>query len=484
MPIFTDITLLKMRRTKIVATIGPASADPETIVTLMAEGVNVFRLNMSHGSREGHRNAFQVIRESARRQGRPIAVLADLSGPKIRVGKFSGGAIQLVQGTTVTVTTRDQLGSAELIPSQYVDLARDVNVGDRILMDDGNLELSVKEISGNSVICGVVTGGILKDHKGINLPGVEVSAPALTDKDRDDATFAVELGVDWLALSFVRRAIDVQTLREHILSLDSHLPIIAKIEKPEALENIDDILAEVQGIMVARGDLGVELSPEKVPAAQDELILLARRHRKPVIVATQMLESMIEHPRPTRAEVSDVAHAVTSGADAIMLTGETAVGDYPIDAVKMMNSIALQAEAILWQRGAFEEFDETKDDPRPIPVDDAVAEATALLSRDLRVRAIVVVSFSGRSIGVTSASRQAAPILGITTKASICRASCLLWGVIPLEVSEAEIARVYTMARKQVKIHELAEEGQSMLVLRGFNTDPKKNTPSVSVLTV
>lgn len=484
MSIDTKIQLLKMRRTKVVATLGPATSESATIEQLIHTGVNVFRLNMSHGAHEGHAATYHRVKEAAAKVGRPIAILADLCGPKIRVGKFPGGSIDLEDKSVVTVTSRDVEGGPGLIPSQYRELADDVEPGNRILLDDGNLEMRVLSIDGTEISCQIVNGGRLKDHKGMNLPGVKVSAPALTEKDRKDARFALELGVDFLALSFVRTGKDVQDLRELITECGKDTAIISKIEKPEALDNIDEIIEASSGIMVARGDLGVELSPQAVPNAQEELIMLARKHRKPVIVATQMLESMIDNPRPTRAEVSDVANAVRSGTDAIMLSGETAVGKYPVAAVSMMDVIARQTEGHLWQHGAFETFFRKENVKPPIPIEDALAESTAFLSRDLRVRAILVVSMTGRSITVMSSSRPAAPVVGASPDPAATRAACLLWGVIPVTAEMGDLDDPQPYARKLVQDMALAEKGQTILVVRGFSQDPENNTPSVTVITV
>jgi pyruvate kinase len=484
MSIRTDIQLLIYRRTRIVATLGPASRDSETIGHLIDEGVNVFRLNMSHGDQAGHRETYMRVREAAGKLNKPVAVMADLSGPKIRVGAFEGGFVELKGGDEVTVTTRDVTGKPGLIPSRYGALANDVEIGSRILLDDGNLELRVQSIDGSDIRCLVITGGVLSDHKGMNLPGVSVSAPSLTEKDRADARFALDLGVDFLALSFVRRASDVVELGNLVKESGKAVSIVAKIEKPEALENIDEILKAADGIMIARGDLGVELPPQAVPAAQDQLIDLARASRKPVIVATQMLESMIEHPRPTRAEVSDVANAVRMGADAVMLSGETAVGKYPVQAVRMMDMVARQTEGYLWRQGAFGSLARKSGAVTPIPIEDAISESMAQLSRDLLVRAIIVISLTGRSIAVMSSSRPAAPIIGISPDGKASRAACLLWGVIPVAVDPAEMENTQALARKTALDLGMVEEGQSILVVQGFSSDPKMNTPSVTVVPV
>ena len=484
MGIDTDIKLLIYRRTKIVATVGPSSNDNGTIERLITAGVNVFRLNMSHGTHKDHAETYRRIRKTAEKLERPIAVLADLCGPKIRVGAFQHGRVDLAISNSVTVTCRDVIGSTGIIPSQYRALADDVEVGNRILLDDGNIELLVKSVDGTEITCQVITGGMLSDHKGMNLPGVNISSPSLTEKDRIDAHFALQLGVDFLALSFVRRGSDVEDLRALISETNSHIAIVAKIEKPEALDNISEIMDAADAIMVARGDLGVELPPQAVPNAQDQLIDMARSHRKPVIVATQMLESMIDHPRPTRAEVSDVANAVRGGADAVMLSAETASGKYPVEAVKMMDDIARQTEAYLWRQGAFGSLTRHCEIARPFQIDDALSESMAQLSRDLLVRAIIVISLQGHSLAVMSSSRPAAPMIGICPDHRSSRIASLLWGVIPVTVDPAEIDNPNLLARRIILELGLAIEGQTILVVRGFSSNPKQNTPSVTVVTV
>ena len=484
MRIDTDIKLLKYRRTKIVATLGPSSSDSGIIERLITAGVNVFRLNMSHGTHDTHRETYAHIRSAAEKLEKPIAVIADLSGPKIRVGTFTGDRIELTDGDSITVTTRDAEGGPGLITSQYKALAGDVVTGDRILLDDGNLELRVASVNGTEITCTVVSGGVLSNHKGMNLPGVNLSSPALTEHDRDDARFALELGVDFLALSFVRRGMDVNDLRALVSESGAHVGIISKIEKPEALENISEIVDVSDAIMIARGDLGVELPPETVPIAQNQLIDLARAYRKPVIVATQMLESMIENPRPTRAEVSDVSNAVRSGADAVMLSGETAVGKHPVKTVEMMDTIVRETEGYEWGQGAFGSFSRGSHVYSPIPVEDALAESTAQLSRDLLVRAIVVISMSGYSVTVMSSSRPAAPIVGVCPDPRASLIGSLLWGVIPVVADQSDLKNPQILAKRLVRELGLATEDQSILVVGGFSSDPKKNTPSVTVVVV
>ena len=477
---------LQHRRTKIVATLGPASQDLAIIGELIGAGVNVFRLNLSHGTHEEHRVLYERVREAASLTSTRVAIFADLCGPKIRVGEFAEGAIELRPGTRVTVTTREVVGGADLIPSQYEALARDVKLGDRIALDDGNLELRVVRVEGTEIACDVAVGGVLKNHKGMNLPGVAVSAPALTDKDVIDARFALALGVDFLALSFVRWPSDVQRLRDLIRANGRDVPIISKIEKPEALENIEAIIEASDAIMVARGDLGVELPPEAVPNVQEELVDLARARTKPVIVATQMLESMIANPRPTRAEVTDVANAVRSGADAVMLSGESAAGKHPLEAVRMMDLVVRQAESYLYFHGAFGTFDYytptiSKPEP-PLTVREAVANATAQLSRELLVRAIVVVD-GGRSLSVMSSARPAAPVVGASSDAAEHAMGCLAWGVIPMDVGDDD-PTLPSVAGRIVRDLDLAVPGDNILVVRGFSAEPGLNMPSITVVSV
>jgi pyruvate kinase len=472
---------LVRRRTRIVATIGPASSEPPVLRELIRAGVNVFRLNLSHGEHSGHRVHYERIRAAAEAADEPVAVLADLCGPKIRVGKLAGGQMVLEAGQSVIVTTRDVIGGPGLIPSQYHALASDVRPGDRILLDDGLLELHVEGSDGTEIRCRVVNGGVVKERKGINLPGVAVSAPALTEKDRDDAHFALDLGVDFLALSFVRKAQDVAQLKELIAAAGRTTPVIAKIEKPEAMDAIDEILAEANGLMVARGDLGVELPPESVPIVQRDLVERARRASKPVIVATQMLESMVNNPRPTRAEVSDVSTAVFGGADAVMLSAETSVGAYPVRAVEMMDRVARQVESWQWLDGSFRSLtDRDEESTAPLPLRRAVARATAQLSRDLRVRAIVVRSQRGTSARVVSGTRPAAPIVVLTTDAAMTRRLNLCWGVVPRLIDAESSARPQEAARQQAVELNLAEDGQHILLVSGFG----KHEPMVTVVRV
>jgi pyruvate kinase len=408
-------------------------------------------------------------------------VLADLCGPKIRVGTFPGGRLPLATGERVTVTTRDVPGGPGLIPSQYAELAQDVQPGDRILLDDGMLELRVEAVTGGDVACTVLHGGALKDRKGMNLPGVPVSAPALTDKDREDARFALELGVDFLALSFVRRPSDVADLKALVEGAGRKTPVIAKIEKPEALDALEEILDAADGLMVARGDLGVELAPEAVPIVQQELLAQARLKNKPVIVATQMLESMVEHPRPTRAEVSDVSAAVFGGADAVMLSAETASGAYPVKAVEMMDRVARHVEG--WQsvEGGFRSL--AGPEParaRPLGLRQAVARSAAQLARELRVRAVVVRTLEGVTASVVAGTRPSAPVVAMTLDPGTCRRLNLVWGVVPRLIDAHDFERPEAAARRLARELGLAREGEFILLLAGFG----RREPTVTALPV
>ena len=484
MSIQSQIRLLKNRRTKIVATLGPATSSDAMVERLIAAGVSMFRLNMSHGDHGGHAENYERIRRLAARAKLPIAILADLSGPKIRVGSFPAGPIRLEDGSRVTVTVRDVPGEPGLIPSGYPALASDVKPGDPILLADGLMSLRVESVKGTEVQCIVVQGGVLSDSKGVNLPGVAISSPSLTDKDREDATFALDLGVDYMALSFVRQASDITDLRELMDAHGKQAAIISKIEKPEALREISDIIEASDGVMVARGDLGVEVPLEEVPAIQGQIIDRCRKASRPVIVATQMLESMMSNRRPTRAEVTDVAHAVTSGADAIMLSGETAVGSYPEESVRVMDRISRHAEAFQWTQGFFDCLVPERPGAEEYGVPDAVARATAQLSRDLMVRGIVVASRTGKSTTEVASARPAAPVVALTEDERALHRMNILWGVLPMILGPGQFDRLVPTARRLVEEMGLAAQGQHILLVRGFSTVAEENAPEITVLTV
>lgn len=484
MPIHINMPHLSSRKTKIIATLGPASDTQEVIYNLIKAGVNIFRLNMSHGEHDSYRKLYQIIRASAETLNQHIAIFADLCGPKIRTGKFKNGSIIIKAGDYVVVTTRDILGEDNLIPCQYTALANDVTAGDCILLDDGKFELKVISKNAQDIACEVIYGGELKNNKGINLPGVNVSCPSLTDKDRSDALFALDLGVDYLALSFVRKAEDINDLRQLITSSGYDTHIIAKIEKPEALINGLEIINASDAIMIARGDLGVELSPEDVPVAQHQLIKSARALNKPVIVATQMLESMIENSRPTRAEVTDVSNAVYCSTDAVMLSGETAAGNFPVEAVEMMSRVIKQTEAFMREQDIFGKLMYRDNEQKPLPFGDAVADATAQLCFDLKAKAIISFTNGGMSVVTLSSARPAAPLIAISANKRVCQRMNLYWGVIPIHSDDAGHAHPNKLARRHVIESRLASEGDNVIVVRGFNQDSQLNSPTITMLTI
>lgn len=465
-------------RTRIIATLGPASAKPEVLESLIQEGASIFRLNMSHGTQDSHLATIQMVRDCARNLGIEVTLLGDLCGPKIRVGVFSNGQMDLQQGQTVTLDSQIVQGGGGFIHSQYPHLARDVTEGCKILLDDGLLELKVLETKGTQVKALVVRGGTLKNKKGMNLPGAQLSIPALTEKDRSDAAFLLAQGVDYLALSFVRTAADLASLKECLKALGRQVPIIAKIEMPQALDNIEEILETCEGIMVARGDLGVELEPERVPIIQKELIRNARAKSKPVIVATQMLESMTVNLRPTRAEVSDVSNAVFDGADAVMLSGETAAGAHPVEAVAMMRRVALEAEKAQACAG-FSQEGQLANYLNSTPlVRRSVAQAMRELSRELPVSAILVRSRGGKSAGVVSATRPAAPIVAFSTELEVIRRMNLLWGVKPVQVSVEDFEDPKSCGRQLAARLGYSQSGKFLLLLSGFG----KSEPAITLL--
>ncbi len=421
------------RRSKIVCTLGPASSSPERVGELIDAGMDVARLNFSHGEYEVHAQTLQNVRSEAEKRNRSVAVLLDLQGPKIRVGKFAKGAAQLAQGQHFTITTDTSVvGDEKRVSTSYGGLTGDVKAGDQILLDDGYLCLAVTDVGDGEVHTVVVTGGVLKDRKGINLPNVAVSAPALTEKDRADLAWGVRMGVDYLALSFVRSPADVLEAKRLATADKIRIPVIAKIEKPQAIDELEAIVDVADGIMVARGDLGVEMGPEKVPLAQKRIIALTNERGKIVITATQMLESMISNPRPTRAEASDVANAVLDGTDALMLSGETAVGKHPIEAVRTMGRIIEEIESSADFRKRY--------DPPNIELKvsaNAIAHAAVVAAQQMGIRTIAVVTGSGGAARLMSEYRPEGKIVALTTDEVTYRRLALYWGVTPLLVHPA-----------------------------------------------
>ncbi|MGQ9482509.1 pyruvate kinase [Chloroflexus sp.] len=422
-----------MRRTKIVATLGPATSTPERIAGLIRAGMNVARLNFSHGTHAEHAARIAMVRRAAAEAGRHVAILQDLQGPKIRTGPLEHGQpVELVAGQRFVITTEPIIGDAHRVSTTYRALPLDVRQRDRILLSDGLIELVVTSHTDTEVETEVVHGGRLREHQGINLPGVRVSAPAATEKDLADLAFGLEQGVDYVALSFVRCADDVREVKEFIRRAGKQTPVIAKIERPEALDVLPEILAEADGIMVARGDLGVEMPPERVPIVQKQIIAAANQALLPVITATQMLESMIHNPRPTRAEASDVANAIIDGTDAVMLSGETATGAYPIEAVQMMALIADAVEASYTggQHATTPRWSIAPAQSTPR----AIAAAACTIANSLPVRSIVVLTQSGASARLVSHYRPDVPILAFCPSEETARRTSLYWGVTPIVI--------------------------------------------------
>jgi pyruvate kinase len=452
----------QFRHSKIVCTIGPASSSPRIVKRLLEAGMNVARLNFSHGTHEEHAKNISLLRSSAEAMRKTIAILADLQGPKIRTGVLAGGGPVLLRtGQEFTITTAKVLGDSTRVSTVFEPLPKEVKTGDRILLSDGLIELKVRAVRKSEVICEVVNGGALGENKGINLPGVRLRVPALTTKDMADLRFALAHGADYIAVSFVRRPEDVVLAKNLIRRAKKETPVIAKLEKPEAIENLEAILRVADGVMVARGDLGVEMSPEQVPVVQKQIIARAREFRRPVITATQMLESMTENPRPTRAEASDVANAIFDGSDAVMLSAETASGKYPVEAVGMMASIIEAAE------GSIQEFS------RPVPherlkVAETVAELVCHASRELHMRLIVVFTHSGFTARLISRYRPKVPIIALTPETETLRRMALLWGVLPLETGDhSRIDTLAALTEKKLLRERLVRKGDVIGIVAG-----------------
>jgi pyruvate kinase len=451
-------------RTKIVATIGPASESEEVLRALIRAGLDVARLNFSHATHDWAHAVVERIRRIAAEEGETVAVLQDLQGPRLRVGPIAGGQVALVPGARLLLTPRDVPGDQTAVRVDYAPLARDLRPGNRVLIDDGLLELEVERVDAEDVLCLVRTGGTLRSHKGINLPDARISAPALTEKDHTDARFGATLGVDYVALSFVRNATDVLALRAVLSEAASTAPIVAKIERPEGVAEFDAILQVVDGVMVARGDLGIEMGPEQVPLIQKQLIRRCRAAGKPVITATQMLESMVVHPRPTRAEASDVANAILDGTDAVMLSAETASGAYPVEAVRTMARIAGVAERALPEADYMAEGA-----AHPIvSVTNAITAATVATAEQLGVRLIVTLTESGHTARMVAKHRPATPILAVTPNPETRARLALVWGVQPVEMArlhdDAEMfAQCIRLARAAG-----AEDGDLVAVTAGL----------------
>ena len=439
------------RRAKIICTIGPSCNSEAALFDLMRLGMDVARLNFSHGTHEEHGRVIERLRRVAKKSNRTICILQDLQGPKIRTGALKNHvAVTLETGAKVTITPRNIEGTTTLISTTFQSLAKEVQPGTRILLSDGLIELRVSKVRGREVECEVINGGLLGEHKGINLPGIALSIPALTEKDRADLEFGLDRGVDVVAVSFVRSAADVRMVKDLIASHGCEVPVVAKLEKPQAVEKLEEILEVTNGVMVARGDLGVEMPPEKVPVIQKHIIHRCSEWRRPVITATQMLESMIENPRPTRAEASDVANAIFDGTDAVMLSAETATGKYPREAVTMMAKIVVEAEQNM------RDFTRRRRDRHALGIAETICESIAHAAEDLPMCAIAVFTETGNTARMISKYRPKAPIYAFSRSNRVCNRMNLLWGVQPV-LSGRALSSDGMLAAAQ---HQLLQEGK------------------------
>ena len=451
-------------RTKIIATLGPSSNSPEMIEGLINAGMNIARLNFSHGSTDDHRRMIHNVRSASKKTRMNVGILLDLQGPKIRTGKLSNQVVILEDGAPFVITTRDVPGDSQVVSTDYEGLPRDLTAGAHILLDDGLLELEVQKITGTDIHCRVIRGGELSEKKGINVPGAKLSVRSITDKDKEDLATGIKEGVDFIAISFIRTEDDVLSVKDILKQEGKSIPVIAKIEKPEAVDNLSDILKVADGIMVARGDLGVEIPPEQVPIIQKVIIRRCNEEGIPVITATQMLDSMIHHPRPTRAEASDVANAILDGTDAVMLSGETAVGKYPVEAVEMMTRIAYATEDKLLESIRLNpEKIKVKGDP-----EHAIAHAVYYTAMDIRATAIVAFTRSGGTACIISKYRPDIPIIAVTHTEPILKRLSLYWGVkgVLVELKENTDAMIGNVEKKLLE-NGLAKHGDSVIITLG-----------------
>jgi len=471
-----------LRKTKIVATIGPASEQPEVLARLLEAGVDVCRLNFSHGTQEEHQRRIETIREVGRRVGKDVGIMIDLKGPEIRIGTFEEGKIFLKEGDLFTLTTQQVVGNQERVWVQYEGIVNDVPVGGYLLLDDGNLTFQAVEVGPTEIRCKVIVGGPLSDRKKVNLPGTKVSLPALAEKDIADIQFGVRMGVEFVAGSFIRKAQDVLEIRRVIEEAGGNQQIISKVESQEGFDDLENILQASDGLMVARGDLGVEVPTEEVPLMQKRMIERANALGKPVITATQMLESMITKPRPTRAEASDVANAIMDGTDAIMLSAESAAGKYPVEAVRTMASIARRTEEalnhsdILSRRGRFGKLDS---------VTEAISHATVTTAHDLGATAIVSATTSGFTARMVSKYRPSCPVIAVTPNETVARQLRLVWGVNPVVKQETLDSEDLTDRAVEGALEsEIVKNGDLVVITAGVPLGVKGTTNLIRVHTV
>lgn len=470
-----------MRKTKIVCTIGPATDSPEMIEKLIRAGMNVARLNFSHGTYDEHLGKIRLIRETATRLGRAVGILQDLPGPKIRIGRIEGGKVILPAGREYVFTTKEVVGDGERVTLPFPKLPGHTRRGQSIYVDDAKLEFKIVSTTDTDIVTKVIIGGELGSNKGFTVPGADYDVPGVTDKDCEDLRFGLEHGVDWVASSFVRSADDIVPLRKVMREVGRRAPVIAKIERPEAVKNIVSIIEAYDGIMVARGDLGIELPIDEVPVIQKKIIRHANRTGKPVITATQMLDSMMSNPRPTRAEVTDVANAIIDGTDATMLSGETAVGAFPAAAVKMMDAVARRIEKSLdFRTVCSDRMEYTTHD-----VTEAIGEAAAKLACDIDVAAIITCTFGGTTARLVSKYRPEAPIIAAASNEETARRLALSWGVEPIFVETAKDTDGLIQNAVEASADcKLVKKGDTVLVLAGVPVGAPGNTSLIRVLKV
>lgn len=477
------------KRTKIVCTIGPASSSEEAIRSLIFHGADVFRLNFSHGTHGDHQNAINLIRHISRDLNQPIGILADLSGPKLRIGQVEGGEVHLVENEVIVLTSDESDGTNRRFQVNFAGFHDVAALGQKVLLDDGNLQFAVERIEGHEVYCRVLVSGPLKPRKGVNLPDTKLPIPALTEKDRVDLAFALRHGVDFIALSFVRSAEDIRQVKDLMKDFGRTVPVLAKIEKKEALENLDAILREANGAMVARGDLGIEIPMQEVPSAQKRIIRICNQLAKPVIVATQMLESMITNPRPTRAEIADIYNAILDGTDAVMLSGETAAGRYPARAVEVMDTVAGEAEKHLdWNKG----IDWVVEDTGGPSTTNVICHSAAVIAERLNVDLILVPTQTGYTARHVAIFRPSVPIFAVSTEPEAVNSMCLVWGTIPRlmpALIEEEVAKSASDALvneviRTAKRYGIARSGNRAVVLGGLPLGQTRHTNYLRIVEI
>lgn len=470
-----------MRKTKIICTIGPASESEERLRELMLAGMNVARFNFSHGTHEEQKEKYQRVLKVREELGLPVATLLDTKGPEIRLRDFEGGRAELTAGQRFVLTTEEILGTSERAAISYKNLRNDISVGTTILIDDGLIEMKVEEISGEEIVCRVINGGAVSNHKGVNVPGAILSMPYISDVDRADILFGVEMGFEFLAASFARTRADIEEIRGILKEHGSDMKIIAKIENMQGIQNLEEILEVSDGIMVARGDMGVEIPLEEVPMLQKKMIKMANARGKHVITATQMLESMIKNPRPTRAEATDIANAIYDGTTAIMLSGESAAGLYPVEAVKTMVRIASSTEEDIDYRGRMKQND--KGDKSDITM--AIAYATCTAAADLKAAAIITVTMSGFTAEAISRFKPICPVIGCTVNDRVCKQLNLLWGVNPLLIGRKETSdELFSAAVEEAKQAGYVKQGDTVVITAGVPLGIAGTTNMIHVVEV